>query len=291
MAAKPTTGIMYEVASELIFVVAWAGIKMLGSRLPLLEVIFFRSASALLLLIPMVHLRHGMFRGQAMRMLLLRSLFGYGAMLLAFVAMIRMRMGDASTLLSTTPVFVAMFSPFLLGERFQRRQFALVIASIVGISMVMKPSAGVFDINAVFALMAGVFAALAMICLRKLRESDAALTITFYFTAFATVASAPFAFMKYVPPTAHEWAIIALVGSTATLSQIFLSRAYRYAQASTISAFSYSSVVGCYIAGLAVFDEIPDALSLAGAGVIISCGVGMALLANTQARKSLPCNG
>lgn len=284
---RPTTqGVLLMSASELIFVAAWVSIKILGRHLPLFEVTLFRAAASLVLLVPLVWWQQGSFRGRAWKTLFWRSFFGYIAMLLSFFAMIHMDIGNASTLINTMPIFVAIMAPIALRERFSRAQFALVALSFGGVALLLKADAGVFDAIAGIALLAALFAALAMLCLRKLRSSDSALIIAFYFTAFSTVASLPLGIAEYVPPTAFEWWLVALIGVSATLGQIFLSKAYKFGNAATIAPFAYVAVIGCYVAGLLVFDEIPDLWSIAGAAIIIACGIGIMLLAPAAQRAA-----
>lgn len=57
-------GIFFIVTNELIFVVAWCAIKIVGRRIPLFEITFFRSAIPLLFLFPMARWKHGSLRGK-----------------------------------------------------------------------------------------------------------------------------------------------------------------------------------------------------------------------------------
>ena len=116
---------LWIILGELIFVVAWASVKKIGPRLPVFEIVFFRSFISLLILIPLMQWRHHTFHGTAWLTLFLRALFGWGAMILSFYSMIHIRIGDASTLLNTLPIFVALFSPTLLGEPFVKNNLCL----------------------------------------------------------------------------------------------------------------------------------------------------------------------
>lgn len=283
MALRPmTVGILWMSLSELIFVAAWCGIKALGRHLPLFEITFFRSIASVILIAPLVFLRQGSFRGKAVGTLLLRSLFGFLAMIASFYAMIHLQLGNASTLINTMPIFVAILAPLLLREPFSLKRLVLIVISFAGIGMLLKPDAGILEVAALLGLASAVSAALAMLCVRKLRTSDSPMIITFYFTGFSALASAPGAVATYAPPTATEWGLIAFVGITATIGQLLLVRAYRFAHAATIAPFAYVAVIGSFIAGVILFGEIPDLWSIAGAAIIIACGVGISLLAPAE---------
>lgn len=270
-----TKGMLWIMGGELIFVFAWAAIKSLGSHLPVFEIVFFRSFISLLIFIPLVKWRHHTFRGTAWPTLFLRSLFGWVAMILSFYSVVHINLGDASTLLNTLPIFVALFSPTLLGEPFLKKQFIFIIISFLGIAFVVKPEFVSTNYVYGYALLASVFSAFAMICIRKLHRTDSTLIINFYFTIFATVATIPFIFMEFAWPTGAEWILLCVIGVLTTFYQICMTKAYRFGNASTIAPFSYVSVIGAYIIGILYFNEIPDVWSILGAIIIVASGIGV----------------
>jgi drug/metabolite transporter (DMT)-like permease len=278
-------GIGWMIAGELLYVVCWSAIKVLGSRLPLFEIVFFRSFLSLFLLIPMMHVRHGSFRVKFPAMLLLRSCVGYLSMFLSFYAMIHISIGNATTLYNTMPIFVAVLSPLLSREPFARGQFLFVLAAFAGIGMILKPDTRMWNDAAFYALLSGIFAAIAMILIRKLSSrGESTLGITLFFTSFAAIASAPLCFLSYVPPTPHEWIGILFLGGAVTFAQLFMTRAYKFGHASTIAPFAYSGVIGAYVAGVVIFHEVPDVWSAIGALVIIASGAGVMLAAPRAVR-------
>lgn len=279
------TGIAWMLAGELLYVVCWSAIKLLGSRLPLFEIVFFRCFLSLFLLVPMTWMRHGSFRVKFPGTLLVRSCFGYLSMFLSFYAMIHISIGNATTLYNTMPIFVALLSPLLSKEPFARGQFLFVIIAFAGIGMILKPDTRMWNDVALYALLSGLFAAVAMILIRRLStRGESTLIITLYFTAFAAAASAPFCFADFVWPTHGEWAWIVFLGVAVTFAQLFMTRAYKFGHASTIAPFAYSGVIGAYAAGVLFFREVPDAWSAIGALVIIGSGVGVMLAAPREVR-------
>jgi len=280
MISKVTAkGVLLMLAAQLIFVAAWGAIKFLGDRLPLFELVFFRGFFSLIILIPLTHFKHRSFRGRDLSTLFLRAFFGLVAMVMSFYAMIHMEMGNTVTLFNTLPIFVALLAPALLGEAFGRLQFALIIVAFVGITVVLKPDENILQGVSIYALLAGLMAALSMICIRKLRATDSIFIITLYFTIFTTVVSAPLAFMNFVRPTAVEWGWLVFIGVAITFAQLFMTKAYRLGDASTIAPFSYASVIGAYAAGLLFFSEIPDIWSIIGAAIIVAGGIGIMIAA------------
>jgi drug/metabolite transporter (DMT)-like permease len=278
-------GIFWMVLAQLLFVAAWTAIKMLGSRLPLFEIVFFRAFISLLALLLIAIMREKSIKGRNYAALFLRAIFGFIAMTLAFYAMIEMEMGNASTLFNTLPIFVALLAPPILGEAFSTRKLVIVFVAFAGIALILKPDAGIVQGASLFALLAGFLGALAMLSVRKLAATDSPLIITLYFTAFTAAASAPMAAMDFVPPTLPEWGWLVFIGVFLTFAQLALTSAFTFGHASTIAPFSYVSVIGAYAAGLLFFGEVPDALSIAGAAIIIGSGIAIMLSAPTSASR------
>jgi drug/metabolite transporter (DMT)-like permease len=57
------------------------------------------------------------------------------------------------------------------------------------------------------------------------------------------------------------------------IGQIFLTSSYRYADASLVAPFDYTSMILALIIGYFVFDEVPTGTMLLGAGIVITAGV------------------
>jgi len=268
-------GIFWMVIAQVLFASSWTAIKFLGTRIPLFELVFFRGFISFFILIFIVLWKERTLRGNNYAALFLRSLFGTAAMIMAFYAMIRVDIGNASVLFNTLPIWVALLAPPILGESFSLRKLVLILAAFGGIALILKPEAETMRVASLIALAAGFLGAIAMLCVRKMAASDSALIITLYFTAFTSAVAAPFTIADYVPPTAAEWGWLIMIGVSLTGAQVFMTHAYKFGHASTIAPFSYASVFSAYIAGLWFFGEVPDLLSAVGAAIIVFSGIGI----------------
>lgn len=288
MTTRHTTrrGIIFMILAQICFVGAWSAVKHVGQRLPLFEVLFFRGFFSLIILLPATLWRARTLHVKSKKMVFLRSFFGYIAMILSFYAIINMEMGDAASLFNTLPIFVALLAPPLLREPFGRKQFIFIITAFAGILMILKPTSGIVQTMSVYALLAGFISSISMICIRKIHEKDSSWVIALYFTIFTAIASAPMAIATYIPPTPTEWALLGFVGFMISLAQIFLTKAYKLGEAATIAPFNYTFVIGSYITGLMIFSEMPDAISIGGACVIV--GSGIAIMLTAPKRQSPP---
>ena len=275
----PKRGILYMIAATLCLAAGWVGIKFAGERLPTAEVVCLRSLVGLPLLIPVAKMRAGSLWGHNQKLLLLRGLAGLCGMMCLFYGIIHLNMGDASVLLNTFPLFVALLAPFLLKEPTHPRVFFFVIIAFIGIGFILRPTKEIINVAALIGLAGGFFVALAMIAIRKLRATENTWVITFWFSAVVAAGALPFMLMDFVMPTPREWLIILVSGTILTMSQLFVTKAYGYATAATIAPFAYAAVLWSYGLDMLVWDFVPDFWSIVGSGVIIVSSVGSMLIA------------
>ncbi len=285
---KSAQAIIIMIAAQLIFVSAWVGMKYVSGRIPLFEILLFRGAFSIVTIWPLIHIRRLSLRGKNWRIIFARSIFGYIALGLFLYAVMNMNFGNATSLFNTLPIFVAILAPILLKEPFGKLQFVFILVAFAGIAIILRPDARIFEGVGIFALLAGIFAALAMISLRKLGSTDSPLIVTFYFTLFIMVASAPMAIKDFVVPSLKELGLLAFAGVSLGLAQVMMTKAYKMGTASSIAPFTYIFVIGSYFAGVLFFSELPDISSVIGAIVVIAGGVGIMLTA--PKKQCVPCS-
>ena len=101
--------------------------------------------------------------------------------------------------------------------------------------------------------------------------------IVFWFSGTASVLALCTLPFGWVWPTGQEWLLLIGAGLIGGLGQIMLTSSYKYADASTLAPFIYSSMIWSLIIGYFVFAEVPTFLMLAGAGLVIISGIAIVL--------------
>ena len=203
--------------------------------------------------------------------LVLRATFGTVGIFANFYALSRIPIGEAMTLNKTAPFFTVFFSWLFLGERVTRRQSLCLALAFVGAMLVMKPGfAGEDMLASAFALIGGLCAGLAYVCVHHLgRMKVEGALIVLFFSAFSCLASLPFVVADYSPMTWTQVAILLGAGVGAAIGQFGVTAAYRYAEPRSIAAFDYTNVIFTALFGFAFFAQVPDLLSVAGFAVIL----------------------
>lgn len=208
-----------------------------------------------------------------------RCFTGLAAMILYFSALGLIPIGQAVTLQYTNPLFVALLSGFFLSERVHPQVWALAVISFLGIILIVSPNLRTIEKDALLALGSGFFAGVAYLYVRKLRATEEALSIVFWFAAFSVVATALPAIPSLADVISDPILILALVGIGvgAGAGQVGLTYAFHRANAAWVSAFSYLTVIVATAYGYLLFNEVLDTRDIIGGIMIICSGIILSL--------------
>ncbi len=281
-------GAAHVLASIFLFAVMDAMVKWLTAAFPIHQIIFFRSCFALVPCLVLALQAGGLGSLRTERLLthVLRGIVGLVSMGLIFYAFSVMKLADAAAILFAGPLFLTALAGPLLGERVGIRRWSAVLAGFAGVLVIIQPGGDTFGYGALAALTAAGLYALAMIMVRRLGATEGAVAITFYFSLFGTIAGAGLvAVLGWTPPTAEQFALLVAVGLVGGIAQIFMSQAFRLAEAAVISPLKYSSMIWVVLFGYALWGELPAAHVVVGVGILILSGL---YILHREARLALP---
>jgi drug/metabolite transporter (DMT)-like permease len=128
-------------------------------------------------------------------------------------------------------------------------------------------------IGAGFGLAGAFFNAGSVIQTRHLTKSETTSSIVFYFSlicALAGLVTLPFGWNT---PSGPELAALIGVGICGGLAHIVLTESYRFAPASLVAPFDYTSMLWALVLGYLAFGEFPSALGFLGAAIIAGAGL------------------
>ncbi|MEX0820816.1 MAG: DMT family transporter [Rhodothermales bacterium] len=267
-------------------------VKLVGQRLPASEVVMARSVVSLAISWVMLR-RVGIVPwGRRKGLLTVRGLVGFVALLCFFYAIPRLPLADVTTIQFTNPAFTALFAAVFIRERMTRTVVFSIALSLAGVTLIAQPTllfgsgADALDLTAVgIALLGAVFAALAYTTVRKLRETEHALVVVFYFPLVSIPACLPIMAPVAVWPTAAEWLMLIGIGVLTQIAQIFLTNGLHKEKAGRATSVSYLQILFAALWGFLFFGEIPDGLTVLGVVLVISGVVYVARASNQAARS------
>lgn len=194
-----------------------------------------------------------------------------------------MPLADVMTFYLAGPIYVTAVSPWLLGEHVGWRRWLAVILGFVGVMVALNPTSGALTPAAMVAIAGSLSFSILMICTRLVRgTSDTVLVTTQTVGAlvFGLVA-APF---TWVPLNWRDGALLVLLGVTALVAHVCVNRSLRFAPASVVVPYQYSTIFWAILLGYIFFGDVPSAAMLTGAGIIIAAGVYIFIRERTLAK-------
>lgn len=301
----PLAGILFKLGSVALFIAMAAILKATADAVPPGEQVFFRSFFAipitLIWLAARGELRTG-FKVQSPMGHVWRGVIGTGAMACMFTALGILPLPEATAIGYAAPLFIVVFAAMFLGEEVRLFRLSAVALGLIGVLIILSPRlTGLEDAQAAFgamvALMGALLAALAQIFIRKLTRTETTSAIVFWFSCTASVLSLATIPFGWVWPAPEVAALLVLAGFIGGLAQILLTSAFRAADASIVAPFEYASMLFALVVGYVVFDEVPSAVVLVGAAIVIAAG-GLIIwreralgIARAKARRASSPNG
>jgi drug/metabolite transporter (DMT)-like permease len=243
----------------------------------------FQVLAMLLWLAPKMGL--GMLRTRQLPMQLIRGCLLVVSSLCFMTALKYLPLADATALNYTTPTIVIVLAMLFLHERLTVPRLAFVIAGLTGMVMIVQPGAELFNRASLLALCCAACYAVYQITTRMLAAEDPRVTL-FYPALIGTLLMTfvwPW-FGSVIEMTWRDLALLACIGVLGTVGHFLFILAFQRAPASALTPFTYLQVVFATMIGWLVFEDFPDALTLAGMALIVGSGL---LLTWHERRRAL----
>jgi drug/metabolite transporter (DMT)-like permease len=204
----------------------------------------------------------------------MRSIAGSISLVGTFFALTRLPISDVFTLTNMFPVWVALLSWPLLGHFPGAKVWLSVACGAAGVVLIQRPHIVEGNFAVLVALGVSLFTALAMIGLHRLKGLDTRAVVV-HFSAvsllFATAA-------LFIFPRQREWHELAWweirdlagVGLTATLGQIFLTKAFTLGDPAKISVVGLTQIVFSLALDVLALGHPLDSNKLLGIPLVIA---------------------
>jgi drug/metabolite transporter (DMT)-like permease len=199
-----------------------------------------------------------------------RSAFGVCAVYCFFYGIAHLPLASAMLLTYSTPLFVPFIAWWWIKERPPMIVFPAVILGLIGVGFIVKPGGGISLWAGLVGALSGLFAACAMVSIRRISDTEPATRIVFYFSALASLISAVPLLWAWRTPTPGQWVLLILSGVCATWGQLALTRAYALAPAARVGPFIYFAVIFSALLSWLIWGETLDRGFVIGALLVIA---------------------
>ncbi len=283
---NPVKAISLKLVSALLFAVMSALVRLTGEVTPVGQIVFFRSAFAILPVVVIYAFRREL--GTAVRTgrpfgHLGRGLLSVGGMYSNFASLTRLPLADATAISFASPLITVALAALILKERVRVYRWSAVAVGFGGVIVMLLPhldigrfaatATATATVGSVFALIGAICNAGTVVQTHRLTQSETTPSIVFYFSlicALAGAATLPFAWHS---PSAVELTALIALGVLGGLAHILLTESYRFAAASLVAPFDYTSMLWALVLGYWLFGELPTALVFVGAAIVAGAGL------------------
>lgn len=265
-------GIKYILLSSFFFALMSVSVKSIPD-VPQVQKIFFRNFIGLVVISTTLYRTKTFPLANNKKLILLRCTFGLLGVSANYYALSKLMLADSIIIHKLSPFFVMILSYFFLGEKFTKGKSISLVFALTGALFVIKPSFNIDMFPFAIAVTGAFLAGSAYTTIRKLSEYDSPKIIVFYFCLFSSIVTFPLMFRNgFNMPSINELFFLIAIGVTALIAQLFMTTAYRYAEASELSIYTNVNILFSMFFGLVLWSEIPDIYSLFGGVLVVSAG-------------------
>ena len=251
--------------------------KYLTEHYPIGQIIGLRQLSAFIFILPYAWLTTGLGAlrpinrgGQALR----GMLFIMGVALI-LVSLRLLPLALVTVILFSSPLFVAVLSAPLLGERVRGPQWIAIAAGFAGVLLIVRPAGGGFEWVLLLPVCAALTNGLRDTYTRRLSRTESSLSMLFWSGVLVMIAglcTIPYGWNS-VGIRDAGWFLLA--GFFNAAAHFMVIEAFRMGKAALVAPFRYTGLLWATLWGYLVWREVPGPWTFAGAAVVVCAGVYM----------------
>ena len=271
-------GALIMVLSMLGFAIEDMFIKLIGTDIPIGQIIFMLGSGGALCYGAMVVMKGEPLMDRAMltRPILLRAL-GEIVGTLGFVsAIVLTPISSASAILQATPLVVTLGAALFLGDPVGWRRWSAILVGMLGVLLVIRPGMDSFQALSLLAVLGVLGLSLRDLATRRVPKSTS--TFQLSFLAFLALVPASLLFMlgtgtAFAPMSEVQWLFMGAALTTGMVAYYGIVAAMRIGEISFVTPFRYARLLFAMVVGITIFGERPDLLTYVGATIIVASGI------------------
>lgn len=273
--SKPLLAALWMMVALASFSLMAVGGREISKELDTFQLMFFRGLFGLILVLIFASFtRRGFaqFRTTKFKLHVVRNLVHYVGQFGWFMAVALIPLAQVFAIEFTTPLWVALLAPLILGERLTKGRILSVLIGFAGILVVVQPWQNSLEPGAIAVVIAAIAFALSLITTKRLTGTDSPLAIVFYMSIIQAPISAVPAFFGWVTPSAETLGWLFLISFCGMSAHYSIARAFVHADAIVVVPMDFLRLPLISIVGYLVYSE----------GITLGVVVGgcMILLAN-----------
>jgi len=269
-------GSLWMLVAGVLFACMGVFVKLGATYFSHLELVFYRSFIGLLLVYLIMRSRHISAATHHFRNHLWRGLSGTVALILFFYCITVLPLATAITLNYTAPLFLTLLTLLVFKDKLHLPLTVAIGLGFCGVVLLLHPTLQHDQLlPGLLGLISGFLAGVAYLNVKQLGMlGEPATRTVFYFSLIASLGSGVLMLLDAMHTITPIGLLILLgLGSTATLAQLAMTRAYRVGKTLVVGSLAYSTIVIASLFGMLLWNETLPLSSWAGVALIIASGV------------------
>ena len=257
------------IISGLFFVIMHSAVKYLSKEVHIFEIAFFRCALVIFVLAPVI-IQQGktIFKTKQPKMQFLRIITNSVAMLCFFYGISTTPLAQLTTLGFTVPIFATILAVIFMKEKIRLRRTTALIVGFIGTIIVMRPDISI-ELGALLIIFSSFLWSICLIFIKKLTQTDSAVTISLYFGIGMIPATFALAFPVLEMIDLRQFIILVFIAVTGTLAQTIMNSALEKGELALLLPFDFLRLIWSVLIGYALFSEEPTITLWLGGFLII----------------------
>ena len=256
------------IISGLFFVIMHSAVKYLSKEVHIFEIAFFRCALVVFVLAPIIFQQgKSVFITKQPKVQFLRISTNSVAMLCFFYGITSTPLAQLTTLGFTVPIFATILAVIFMGEKIRIRRTSALIIGFIGTIIVMRPDISI-ELGAMLIIFSSFLWSVCLIFIKKLTQTDSAITISLYFGIGMIPATFAMAFPVLEMIDMRQFIILVFIAITGTLAQTIMNSALKKGDLALLLPFDFLRLIWSVLIGYALFAEEPQ-ITLWIGGILI----------------------
>lgn len=240
------------------------GQNWLGENLHPLQISAGRFSFAWMALIVIFLAKKPKIKSPDLKLHTLRSILGWSGVTLMFASASMIPLSDATAISFLNPVFAMLLAIFFLKETIGKYRWLAAFLALIGAFILLRPSYNSIQIAGLLALLAAILMGAELIVMKIITKSESSFQILIINNSIGLIISSVAAYFVWQQPTVLQWYALILLGLLMICAQACYINAIAIADASYVAPFSYMTLIFVTIYDFALFNQIPDYISVVG---------------------------
>jgi drug/metabolite transporter (DMT)-like permease len=238
------------------------------------EIMMFRSLIGVVIVVVVASLAGTLrqVRMQKLGLHFVRNISHFAGQNLWFYSITVIPLAQVFALEFTSPLWVMLLAPLVLGERLTRSQAIAALVGFIGILIVTRPSPETFEVGILTAALAAIGFAGSAVFTRKLTRTESITSILFFLTLMQAGLGLLFAGYDgdIALPTANNLPWVVLIAVAGLVAHFCLTTALSLAPATIVMPIDFTRLPVIAIVGVLLYAEPLDPYVLIGAVLIFA---------------------